>query len=172
MSKFAFKRDISAWYVSHDFYGQCQSVEAVFYPKRERYYLGVGINLTYEGCYQLRISDMGGVPERQHRLMLIKSYCNNEVLKSICLDFKALDINPEGPIKLKLVQTNSILEGFINDIPIIDYEDNDLRIFHKVGYGGVWIHPGRAAEVEDFNVTGIKEEEPAGFVPPKDSDLH
>ncbi len=171
MLNFAFKRDFGAWHVAHDFYGQCQSVEAVFYPKRERYYLGIGINLTYEGCYQLRISDMGGVPERQHRLMLIKSHCHNEVLKSICLDFKALNIDPNGPIKLKLVQTNSILEGFINDIPIIDYEDTDLRVFHKVGYGGVWIHPGRAAEVEDFNVTGIKRAAPAGFVPPKDSDL-
>lgn len=171
MSNFALKRDFGAWYVAHDFFGQCQSVEAVFYPKRERYYLGVGINITYEGCYQLRISDMGGVPKRQHRLMLIKSHCHNEVLKSICLDFRALNIDPNGPIKLKLVQTNSILEGFINDIPLIDFEDTDLRVFHKSGYGGVWIHPGRAAEIEDFNVIGIKGEAPARFVPPKDSDL-
>ena len=52
MSNFALKRDFGAWYVAHDFFGQCQSVEAVFYPKRERYYLGVGINLTYEPEYE------------------------------------------------------------------------------------------------------------------------
>lgn len=171
MSDFTLTRDFGAWHVAHDFYGQCESVEAVFFPKRENYYLGVGINLTFEGCYQLRISDMKGIDRRKHRLMLVKSYCHNVVLKSINLDFEALNINPQGPIKLKLTQTNGILEGYINGMPLIDYEDDDLRVFHKVGYGGVWIHPGRAAEVQNFNVTGIKTQPPKGYQKPQKSDL-
>ena len=129
MSDFALTRDFSAWHVAHDFYGQCESVEAVFYPKRENYYLGVGINLTFEGCYQLRISDMKGIDRRKHRLMLVKTYCHNVILKSINLDFEALNIDPKGPIKLKLVQTNGILEGYINGMPLIVQCQGNLLCF-------------------------------------------
>ena len=172
MSDFLLKRDFGAWHVAHDFYGECESVEAVFYPKRENYYLGVGINLTYEGCYQLRISDMKQLDRRKHRLILMKSYCHNVVLKSIYLDFDALNINPKGPIKLKLTFTNGILEGYINDVPYIDYEDTDRRVFHTEGYGAVWIHPGRAADVENFDVKGISKPAPKGYQRPEKSDLH
>ena len=113
MSDFSLKRDLGAWHVGHGFYGECESVEAVFYPKRENYYLGVGINLTYEGCYQLRISDMKQLDRRKHRLILLKSYCHNVVLKTIYLDFDALNINPKGPIKLKLTFTNFAGEQLI-----------------------------------------------------------
>ncbi|MBO7519291.1 MAG: exo-alpha-sialidase [Clostridia bacterium] len=172
MHNFTLSRDFGAWHVAHEFYGQCKSVEAVFFPKRDNYYLGVGINLTYEGCYQLRISDMNGEEKRKYRLILIKSYCNNIILKSMCLDFEALGINPKGPIKLKLVFTNGVLEGYINDIFYIECEDTDKRVFHAEGYGGVWIHPGRAADVEDFNVTGVPKPAPEGYKKPAESDLY
>ena len=52
-----FQRAFGGWHVSRDFYGDAVLTEATLIPKKEKFYLGVGLNINFEGNYQLRLTD-------------------------------------------------------------------------------------------------------------------
>ena len=57
MGRKDFERAFEGWHLYRDFYGNATSVEATITYEKENFFLGVGMGITFEGSYQLRLTD-------------------------------------------------------------------------------------------------------------------
>ncbi len=152
MDELTFRRAFEGWHLYDCRYGSVSAVSALFHRTAENVYIGVGLNIGFEGNYQLRLKG-------NSTLLLIKKYDCNYVLKRIELD--KTDITIEGDsLTLKLVCDKGNLTGYLNGAPLICFDDSNDFAFSK-GYGGVWIHPESSADFTTFNIEGDFEEAPS-----------
>lgn len=155
-----FERDFGGWHVYRKFYGDAASSEATLIPRKESFYLGVGLNIGFEGTYQLRITDKSFESTGKYTIFLAKRTTTLVTLEKAAFDPERFRIQMEKPFKLKLEFAAGILRGFLNDELLIIYDDSSSENCFTTGWCGVWIHPERAAEIEDFQCQGERKAPP------------
>lgn len=155
MSSKNFERVYEGWHVCREYYGTVASAEATLVYQKDRFYLGVGLNIGFEGNYQLRISDLKFAESGKFSLFLAKKITSVKGLCSITFEPETYGIKKGVPFRLKLECNDGLLRGYLNGIPLIDYDDSLSEERFLQGYCGVWIHPVKAAEIIDFNCNGV-----------------
>lgn len=146
MDKNGFVRAYEGWHTDKKFYGSASAVEATFKIKPNATYIGVGINIGFEGNYQLRF-------KTDNTVILIKRSNYNYILKSVQVG------PPDGEISLKLSCKDGLLLGYMNGEKVIEFDDSKAFTFFE-GYTGVWIHPENSAEFYGFGSQGAQKTPP------------
>ena len=155
-----FKRAFGAWYVYRDFHGNTTQVEATLVPIKPSFYLGVGINVNFEGAYQLRLTDKSVNVTGKYSLFLAKKSTTTVTLKKVEVDPSVYDLAQGKPFTLKMECVNGVLVGYLNGEKLLEYDDSQSKERFLTGWGGVWIHPERAAVIRDFSCDGTEIEAP------------
>lgn len=156
-----FARAFEGWHLYRDFYGSATVVEATITYSKEKFYLGVGMNINFEGSYQLRLTDKIFGETGMYQLYLSKKAYTMNGLCSIEIDPNEYGIIKEQPFTLRLERDGATFTGYLNGQKLIQFEDADMQEIHKIGGCGVWIHPENGATFSDFSCEGEKKPLPA-----------
>lgn len=156
-----FARTFEGWHLCRDFYGNATVVEATITYSKEKFYLGVGMNISFEGSYQLRITDKAFAEKGTYTFYLCKKTFTMSGLCSVEIDPNEYGIIKEKPFTLRLERDGATLTGYLNGQKLIQYEDTDMQETHMVGGCGVWIHPENGATFSDFSCDGARKHLPA-----------
>lgn len=162
-----FERAFGGWNVYRDFHGNTTSVEATLVPTKPSFYLGVGINVNFEGSYQLRLTDKSLDTSGKYTLFLAKSTTALATLTKVEIDAEEYDLGLEKPFTLKVECEEGVLKGYLNGKQLVSYDDSQSKNRFHLGWGGVWIHPERAAKIVDFQYAGVAQEAPIKLEKPK-----
>ena len=160
-----FERAFGGWHVYREFHGNTTSVEATLVPTKPSFYLGVGINVNFEGSYQLRLTDKSVPTTGKYTLFLAKNTTALVTLNKVEIEAEEYDLGLHKPFTLKVECEKGVLKGYLNGKCLLTYDDSQAKQCFLFGWGGVWIHPERAAKIEDFQCTG--QEQPAPVKPQK-----
>ena len=149
-----FQRAFGGWHVSRDFYGDAVLTEATLIPKKEKFYLGVGLNINFEGNYQLRLTDKSFRETGKYILFLAKWSTSLITLKEVMVDPEQYHIDMGGPVTIRLEMKNGVLHGSLNDELLLTYDDSGSKQPYRDGFCGIWIHPEQGADIKDFRCDG------------------
>lgn len=147
------------WHLYRGFYGDATSVEVVLRLEEEGFYLGAGINIDFEGSYQLRITDRSYKTTGKYHLLLNKRTATLATLKSIPFIPDELGVGQGKTVRLRLECEEGYLRGYLNDKFLIEYDDSSAKQRFLTGWCGVWICPMKAASIEEIDCHG-KEKTP------------
>ncbi len=156
-----FERAFEGWHLYQDFYGSATCVEATITYEKENFYLGVGLDINFEGSYQLRLTDKIFGETGMYQFYLSKRVYTMNGLCSIEIDPNKYEIAKGKPFTLRLERDGALFAGYLNGQKLIQYEDADMQENHMVGGCGVWIHPENGATFSDFSCEGEKYPLPA-----------
>ena len=149
-----FERAFEGWHLYRNFYGSATVVEATITYSKESFYLGVGMNITFEGSYQLRLTDKTFAKTGKYQLYLCKRQFTTQGLCSVEIDPNEYGIMQEKTFTLRLERDRAMLNGYLNGQKLLSYEVLDEDDILKIGGCGVWIHPENGATFTKFNCEG------------------
>ena len=155
-----FERGFGGWYVYRDFYGNTTQVETTLVPRKSNFYLGVGLGLNFEGNYQLRLTDKSLSTNGKYTLFLAKKTTTLVTLKKVEVDPAQYQLELGKPFILKMEYVQGKLKGYLGGELLLTYDDSQSKQCFSIGWSGVWIHPERAAVIEDFHCAGVEQEPP------------
>ena len=161
-----FARAYEGWHLYHDFYGSATSVEASITYEWEKFYLGVGMNISFEGSYQLRVTDKAYEEKGTYTFYLAKKEFTVSALYSLEINPQEYGLAKGKPFTLRLERDGARFTGYLNGHKLIQYEDADMKESHMVGGCGVWIHPENGATFSNFSCEGEKIPLPAAMSEP------
>lgn len=156
-----FERAFEGWHLYQDFYGSATCVEATITYSKEKFYLGVGLDINFEGSYQLRLTDKIFDETGMYQLYLCKRAFTSDGLCSIKIDPNEYGIIKDKQFTLRLERDGAQLTGYLNGQKLLCYEEHDIQSTHIAGGCGVWIHPENGATFSDFSCEGEKKPLPA-----------
>ena len=155
-----FERAFEGWHLYRDFYGTATAVEATITYSKESFYLGVGMNIDFEGCYQLRLTDKIYADTGKYQLYLSKRKFTMQGLCSVEIDPNEYGIIKEKTFTLRIERDGAILNGYLNGQKLLSCEVQEEGV-HKAGGCGVWIHPENGATFSNFRCEGEAKPRPA-----------
>lgn len=139
MAKLLFERAFEGWHLCRSIYGAAHAASVTFDKNESNIYIGVGINIDFEGSYQFRLDSLN------KRLLLIEHTVNNKVIAQAAVEE---ELNEK--IELKLENIGNSLICYLNGKAVINHQIVGESC-HKVGCCGVWIHPENSAKFYDFS---------------------
>lgn len=154
-----FEYAYEGWHLYRGFYGDVTSVEVSLKLDEENFYLGAGININFEGSYQLRITDKSYKTTGKYYLSLNKRTATLATLKSIPFIPDEFGVCKGETVKLRLECADGYLRGYLNEQFLIEYDDTSSQQRFHTGWCGVWICPMKAATIEEIHCQG-KEKRP------------
>lgn len=153
-------RGFEGWHIEPEFYGDAILAEATLIPQKKDFYLGIGVNIEFEGNYQLRITDKTYENTGCYTLFLVKRTTAMMTLTQCSFRPEEYEVAMNRPISLRLEYEAGCLKGYLNQQLLLTYDDSQSGERFETGYCGVWIHPERAAIIEDFHSEGKAKEKP------------
>jgi len=156
-----FVRAFEGWHLYRDFYGNATCVEATITYSKEKFYLGVGLDINFEGSYQLRLTDKIFDETGMYQLSLCKRTFTINGLCSIKIDPEEYGILKDKQCTLRLERDGAQLIGYLNGHKLLCYEEHDMQQTHEAGGCGVWIHPENGATFSNFSCKGEEKPLPA-----------
>ena len=149
-----FERAFDGWHLCRDYHGSATSVEATITYEKENFFLGVGMNITFEGSYQLRLTDKSFAETGMYKFYICKKTYLPYGLCSIQIHPEDYGIAKGKPFTLRLERDGVQFIGYLNGQELLRYDDNDMPKTHVAGGCGVWIHPENGATFSDFSCEG------------------
>ncbi len=151
-------RGYEGWHLYRDFYGNVESVEAEFSVVCEKFYIGVGLNISFWGNYQLRVTDMFWQSNGRYTLALIKRAGGIEILDSVFLDEVGVKLKKNQWFHLKLEFKDSQLYAYIGGKLLLKYDVRTSEQVFTIGESGVLLQPESGGnEYRNFAVRGIRQ---------------
>lgn len=155
-----FEYAYEGWHLYKGFYGDVNSVEVVLNLEEDNFYLGVGININFEGSYQLRMTDKSYEATGKYHLSLNKRTATLSTLKSLPFIPSEFDVSKGKSVKLRLECIDGYLRGYLNDQFLIEYDDSSAKRCFLTGWCGVWICPMKAATIQEIHCNGTEKTPP------------
>jgi len=155
-----FEYAYEGWHLYRGFYGDVTSVEVSLKLNEDNFYLGAGININFEGSYQLRITDKSYKTIGKYHLSLNKRTATLATLKSIPFTPEEFGVCKGKTVKLRLECADGYLRGYLNDQFLIEYDDTSAKQCFLTGWCGAWICPMKAATIEEIHCQGTEKTPP------------
>ncbi len=156
-----FDRAFEGWHYCRDFYGNATCVEATITYEKEDFYLGVGMGITFEGSYQLRLTDKVLAETGKYKFFLCEKTISPIGLCSVLIDPDEYQIAKGKPFTIRLERNGNQFVGYLNGKELLKYEESGAERLHEIGGCGVWIHPQNGATFCDFSCEGEEKPLPA-----------
>ncbi len=156
-----FERAFEGWHLYQDFYGSATCVEATITYEKESFFLGVGMNITFEASYQLRLTDKTFDETGMYQIYLCKRVFTTNGLCAVEIHPDDYGIAKGKPFTLRLERDGAEFVGYLNGREVLRYEDADMQQTQTIGGCGVWIHPENGATFSNFSCEGEKRPLPA-----------
>lgn len=151
-------RGYEGWHLYKDFYGNVESVEAEFSVTCDNFYIGVGLNISFWGNYQLRVTDMFWQANGRYALALIKREGAVKILDSVFLDEAGVELMKKQWFRLRLEFKNGELCAYINEKLLLQYDDRNAEQMFTIGETGVLLQPESGGnEFRNFSVSGTRQ---------------
>ena len=165
MKQKEFERVFEGWHYYSGFYGSATHVEATITPDKENFFLGVGMGITFEGSYQLRLTDRVFAETGKYKFFMCEKSVSPVGLCSVLIDPEEYQIEKGKPFTLRLERKGSQFIGYLNGTELLHYEESETK--HEIGGCGVWIHPQNGATFGNFSCGGEEKPLPAKTVQTK-----
>lgn len=155
-----FELAYEGWHVYREFYGDATAVEAELRLKQQNVYVGIGINIGFEGSYQLRITDKTFDKTGKYYLFISKRTTTLTTLTSIALEPEEYRVCKGEVFRLRLECDRGRLRGFLNGTQLLAYDDSESGNRFLTGWCGVWLSPLQSATIQKFQCWGTEKEKP------------
>lgn len=155
------RRGYGGWHLYTGFYGTAQAVEAeLCLHAGENYFIGLGLQIGFEGSYQARITDRVSAAGGRQALVLVKRTGAMVPLEIRFLDEAGIRIKPGEAFRMALLYDDGVLTVQLGGRTLIRYDDSASHTRLTAGECGVWIYPERGGSFRDFTVRGNPRERP------------
>ena len=134
-------RGYEGWHLRKGIFGNAESVEADFCIHCDSCNVGLGLNIGYEGSYQLRVTDRIWQAKGRYALALVKRDGGLKLLQSLFLDETDIILEKEQWFRMRLEWKDSVLSAYINDTLLLTYNDFPSKNQFLEGEVGVWLQP-------------------------------
>lgn len=161
MERKEFERAFEGWHLYRDFYGNATCVEATITYEKEDFFLGVGMGITFEGSYQLRLTDKAFAETGMYKFFMCEKAISVKGLCSVLIQPEEFQIAKGKPFILRLERNGKQFTGYLNGKELLHYEEHESMSLHETGGCGVWIHPQNGATFCDFSCEGEAKPLPA-----------